>query len=59
MFGSGACFASKSDLSSVFDDSSSRLPKISSSDDATDDDMELKNGISRPGGEIHGVHGSY
>ena len=55
---SGAGFGD-SVLISVLVDSNSRLPKISSRDDATEDDIELKNGISNPGGDMHGSYSGF
>ena len=46
-------------LISVLVDSNSRLPKISSREDATEDDIELKNGISNPGGDMHGSYSGF
>ena len=59
LLASGAGFTSGSVLISFFVDSSSRLPKISSSEDATEDDIELKNGISNPGGVMHGSYSGF
>ena len=59
LFASGTDFDSNSVLKSFFVDSNSRLPKISSREDATEDDIELKNGISNPGGDMHGSYSGF